>query len=173
MHITFAPSGILQIDGARIIHRNFSGEATKFNREGNRNFSLVIEPGTINRERDVRSAEEIRDILIDDVNKYGVGWNVKTKDPRDEGDDPFIYMQVKLKFSDKGPAVYLISGNVRRELNEESINMLDNIDIANVDLDIRPYDDVVNGKPFRAAYLHSICVTQDVDRFKARWEDEE
>ena len=36
-------------------------------------------------------------------------------------------------------------------------------------LDIRPYDDVINGKPFRAAYLQSMCVTQNVDRFAARY----
>ena len=31
MHITFAPRGILQIDDARIIYRNFSGVGAQFN----------------------------------------------------------------------------------------------------------------------------------------------
>ena len=43
MHITFAPRGILQIDDARIIFKNFEGRGDKFNREGDRNFSLLIE----------------------------------------------------------------------------------------------------------------------------------
>lgn len=168
MHITFAPRGILQIDNARITYKNFSGVSDRFNREGNRNFSLVIDAGTIDKDPTIKSAEEIRDILINDLNRYGVGWNVKTVEYEDR--EPFIHLPVKVKITDR-TTIYLRSDGNLQELDEESISMFDKIDILNVDLDIRPYDDVVNGKPFRAAYLHSICVTQDVDRFKARYED--
>jgi hypothetical protein len=157
MNVTFAPRGILQIDDARIIFRNFSGRPDKFNREGDRNFALII------------PNQEIADKLMADTNKYGVGWNVKIRPPREDGDDPFMYLPVKVKFNDRGPIVYLKTGDVMNRLDEEDIGCLDDIDIASVDLDIRPYDDEIRGEPFRSAYLQSICVTQQVDRFAARY----
>lgn len=151
MNITFAPRGILQIDDARIIHRNFAGVGSKFNREGDRNFSLVIED------------QDIADKLIEE------GWNVKIKEPREEGDVPFMFLPVKVKFNDRGPSVYLKSGPTNCvRLDEDTIDCLDNVDILSVDLDIRPYDWEVNGEVGRTAYLQSIYVTQEVDRFAER-----
>ncbi len=161
MELTFAPRGVLQIDDARIIFRNFRGEGGKFNKEGDRNFALII------------PEQEMAEALQEDTNRFGAGWNVKIKPPREEGDEPFIYLPVKVKFNDRGPVIYLQSGRNRVRLDEESVAMLDDIDIRSVDLDIRPYDDEINGKPFRAAYLQSMCVVQEIDRFAARFAEEE
>lgn len=148
MEITFAPKGILQIDDARIIFRNFSGIGSKFNREGDRDFSLII------------PNQEIADRLIAD------GWNVKIKPPRDEDEDPFMLMKVKVKFNDRGPIVYLKTGNRQNRLDEETIGLLDSINILSVDMDIRPYDWEVSGKTGRTAYLQSMRVHQGItDRF--------
>lgn len=151
MNLTFAPKGILQIDDARIIFKNFEGRGDKFNREGDRNFSLLIEdPNTA-------------DALIKE------GWNVKIKEGRDEDEGPFMRLPVKVKFTDYGPNVYLVSGGRRVELDEESIGCLDNIDIESVDMDLRPYDWEVNGRTGRTAYLQSMMVVQRIDRFAARY----
>lgn len=147
MRITYAPRDILQIDDARIIYRNFAGRGDKYNREGDRNFAVVIPD------------EEMADELTK------LGWNVKIKPPREDGDTPFMFLPVKVKFNDRGPNVYLKTGNVQNRLDEESVGLLDNIDIIGVDLDIRPFDWDVNGKMGRTAYLQSIRVIQDVDRF--------
>lgn len=155
MHITFAPRGILQIDDARIVYRNFSGAGSKFNREGDRNFAVVIPD------------QEMADALIAE------GWNVKIKPPRDEDDTPFMYLPVKIKFNDRGPNCYLATGTRLNRLDEESICCLDDVDIVSVDMDIRPYDWDVNGKIGRTAYLASIKVTQEIDRFASRFAEEE
>lgn len=161
MELVFAPRHVLQIDNASICFKNFRGEGGKFNKEGDRNFALIIPD------------EEMAEALHNDTNQYGASWNVKIKPPREEGDTPFIYLPVKVKFNDKGPMVYLQSGRNRIKLDQDSISMLDDIDIASVDLDIRPYDNEINGRPFRAAYLQSMCVTQDIDRFAERFASEE
>lgn len=151
MELNIAPNGILQIDNARIIFKNFEGRGDKFNREGDRNFSLLIE--------DPRTA----DILKEE------GWNVRIKEGRDPEEGPFMRLPVKVKFTDYGPNVYLWTGNRRNELDEESIACLDNIDIESINMDIRPYDWEVSGRTGRTAYLQSMEVIQRVDRFAARY----
>ncbi len=167
MKLAFINNGrgqnILGFDDAMLIYKNFEGRGDRYNRdrynrEGERNFGVRI------------FDEEMFEALKNDVNKYGVGWNVKSKPPRNEGDDPFMFLPVKVKFTARGPKVVLITGDRRNELDEESIACLDNIDMERVDLDVRPYDDEVNGKPFRTAYLDKIYVTQKVDRFVERYD---
>lgn len=145
MELTFAPRGILQIDDAKIIFKNFRGEADKYNREGDRNFALVI------------PTEEMADELVKE------GWNVKIKDPSEEGDIPFMYLPVKVKFNDRGPHIYVITNGRKVKLREETVGMLDRIYISSSNMDIRPYDWEVNGKSGRTAYLQSIECYQEVD----------
>ena len=153
MNLTIAPRGILQMDDARIIYRNFSGAESKFNRKGDRNFAVVID--------DQQLAEDLRND----------GWNIKIRPPRDIDDEPFMYLPVKIKFNDRGPNVYLVTGDRMNRLDEDSIDCLDNVDILEVDLDVRPYDWEINGKEGRTAYLQSIKVTQRVDRFAAEYHE--
>ena len=142
---------VLEIEDARIIFRNFSGLGGKYNREGDRNFAVII------------PNEEIKDQLME------AGWTVKIKPPREEGDEPFMYLPVKVKFNNRGPAAYIVSGNNVTKLTEETIDILDEVDIASVDMDVRPYDWEVNGKTGRSAYLQAINVIQNIDRFGARY----
>ena len=147
------PAGYLEINDARIIWPNFEGRGDRFNKQGDRNFHLVIPD------------QEIANALMNDTNEYGKGWNVKIK-TRDDGEPPFMHMMVKVKFNGRGPNVYLMSGNKKVELTEETIKCLDDIDIVSVDLDVRPYDgEMANGMPFRTAYLSAMRVHQRVDRF--------
>lgn len=155
MELTFAPRDILQVNDTRIIYRNFRGEGSKFNREGDRNFAMII------------PTQDLTDELI------SRGWNVKIKEPREEGEEPFMYLPIKVKFNDRGPQIYLVTGDRTNRLDEDVVSMLDDIDIRSVDLDIRPYDWEVNGKTGRTAYLQAMEVTQEIDRFAARMAEEE
>ena len=153
MKVTFAPKGILQIDDARIIFRNFAGRGSSYNREGDRDFSVVIDD------------EDIAEALEKE------GWNVKRKPPRNEGDDEFIFLKCKVKFNDYGPRIFVVSGDNRVELDEESASQLDSIDILTCNMDIRPYDWDVNGKQGKTAYLQAIEVYQNVSRFERKREE--
>jgi hypothetical protein len=156
MKINYLTNGMLQIDGAQLVrsYRNFAGVGNKFNREGDRNFSILIE--------DIETADALRSI----------GYNVKIKPPREEGDTPFMHLPVKVKFNGRGPKAYLYAGGEKAvELDEESIACLDDIDILSADVDIRPFDWEVNGKTGRTAYLQAIHVVQEIDRFAALYAD--
>ena len=155
MEINFGPRGILEINDARIIHRNFEGRGDKYNREGDRNFAVII------------PNHEIADKLIE------AGWNVKIKPPRNDDEEPFMFLPVKIKFNGRGPQVYLRTGSKLNRLDEESVGILDQVDIRSVDLDIRPYEWNVNGKNGITAYLQAIEVIQEIDRFAARDEESE
>lgn len=157
MEIRFTPNRIVEIDNARICYRNFRGEASRFNREGDRSFSVVI------------PNEEIADQLTN------YGFNIKVKEPTEEGEQPFMHLKVKVNFNDRGPVVWLVTGNRRNRLDADTAKCLDSIDIRNVNLDIQrgkePWE--MNGRTGYAAYLRSIEVVQEIDRFSARFAEEE
>lgn len=149
---------ILEIEDARIIFRNFKGEASKYNAKGNRNFSVVIP--------DKEMAMELKND----------GWNVKDLPPREPGDDPLFYIPVKVKYNDygRGPAAYIESGNNVTRLNEETIGTLDEIEILSVSMDLRPFEwELADGKSGTAAYLQAIKVVQNIDRFGAKYAEDD
>lgn len=156
------PAGYLEINDARILWPNFEGRGDRFNKQGDRNFHVVVPD------------QEIANALMNDTNEFGKGWNVKIKPAREEGDTPFMHMKVNVKFNNRGPNIYLVSGNKQIALNEDTVGMLDEIDIVSCDMDIRPYDgEMMNGQPFRTAYLSAMRVHQRVDRFASMNNDDD
>ncbi len=141
----------IEIENARIMFRNFSGNVSKFNSAGSRNFCVVLDPDM---------AEELKDI----------GWNIKMLPPRSEDDEPLYYISVAVNYGHVSPHVHLVTDRSMTELTESTIGSLDHADIENVDLIIRPYQWEVNGKTGIKAYLKTMYVKLVSDRFAAKYD---
>lgn len=141
----------LVVEDAQIRFRNFSGAEGRYNREGDRNFCLLLDPD---------AAEQM------DAD----GWNVKFLKPLDEGDTPRPYIEVSVNFkSNVPPNVVMITSRGRTRLSEDEVMLLDWADIRTVDLTINPYYWEVNGKTGIKAYLKSIFVTIEEDALDLKY----
>lgn len=138
------------IEDARIIFRNFSGKEGQYNREGDRNFAVVLPP-------------DVAETMTKD------GWNVRVLDPREEGDEPTPYVSVAVNFDNRPPRVILLTSTTRTQLNEASVEILDWADIRTADLIARGYDWNVNGKQGTKAYLQSLFVTIEEDALERKY----
>jgi hypothetical protein len=150
-----ANDNTVMMEGVRIIFRNFAGKEGQYNREGDRNFAVLL---------DDRVAHD----MAED------GWNIKTLRPREEDDAdalPQAYLPVSVNFKGRPPRIVLITSRGRTNLDEDSVEMLDWVDIVNVDLIVRPYEWTVNGKSGVKAYLQSIYVTIEEDPLEIKYSE--
>ena len=139
------------MENVRIIFRNFAGREGMYNREGDRNFCVLLDD------------EDTADAMTKD------GWNVKMLKAREEDEADQPYLQVSVNFKGKPPRVVMITSRGRTTLQEDAVELLDWADIRVVDLIVRPYEWAVNGKTGVKAYLQSIFVTIDEDALELKY----
>ena len=143
----------INIEGATIIWKNFSGERDKFN-PGKRGFSVVID--------DAVMADELKQ----------EGWNVKER-PLQEGADASEQewtLPVKLNMN-RYTQVWLIVGNHKTLLDEDTVSQLDVVDFVDCDLSIRPYEWEMSGRTGITAYVDSMYVTIRENKFAEKYAD--
>lgn len=142
--------GTVTIENARIIFRNFSGKETQFNREGDRNFSVILPP-------------DVAEQMASD------GWNVKQLPVREEGEEPTLVLPVAVSYKVRPPRIVTITSRARTNLGEADIDILDWSSIQSADLIVRPYEWTVNGKSGVKAYLQSLFVVLEEDELERKW----
>ncbi len=138
------------IEGARLIFRNFAGAETRYNAKGERNFCVVLD------------SETAQGLEL-------AGWNVRVLEPREEGDEPTPYIQVKVSFKNKPPRIVVLTSTGRTHLSEDRVEMLDYAELENVDLIARGFVWEVNGKVGTKAYLQSMFVTLREDALERKY----
>lgn len=141
----------IKLENCRIVFKHFSGDKDAFHKQGERDFSVLID--------DIALSQELE----------AEGWNIKHPKPNPdiapEDDTRVPSLKVKVNFKpgpleadERNPKIYLIGtdahGNQTRErLDETTVGTLDHIQLENVDLYITPYEWEHNGNTGVSAYL--------------------
>lgn len=146
------------IEDARIIFRNFSGKPSQFNRDGKRTFALIL-------------TQEEADKFSKD------GWYIKYLRPREPGDDPTPFMEVKVSYHsdapERDPKIYTVTGRKKTLLNERTVGTLDFAEFRKIDLLISPYRwRNSKGESGVAAYLQEAYFTVE-DYFGGKYDFDE
>lgn len=131
---------------------NFSGEPDKFNRAGDRHFTVFL---------DTDIAEQMEQD----------GWNIKWLEPLEEGDNPQAHLNVAVNYNNIPPRIFMITGQGKTLLTEETVGLLDYAAIQTADLIINPYAWEVNGKSGIKAYVKSLYITVEEDEFAHKYYD--
>lgn len=140
------------IEDAEIVFQNFAGVQGKYNAPGKRNFCIILTPKD--------ESEMIRE-----------GWNVKYLKGRDDNDPPKPYIQVAVSYAGKRPPKVMTVSKVhgKRELPEELVDLIDEVEMETVDVIIRQYPWEVQGNRGIKAYLKTIVVTIKEDYLELKY----
>jgi hypothetical protein len=132
-------------------YKNFSGRKNEYNRVGWRTFCIILD--------DLDFANQLKED----------GWNVKIRAPREDGDEPIYYLQLKLSFNTdesningmnfQNPIVKRISGGTILELTPETCGQLDDDDVEYIDVRIRPSHWEVRGDVGYTGYVKELYAT--------------
>ena len=142
----------ITVEGGKIIFRNFSGAEGQYNREGDRNFCLVLE----------------RDLALQ---LEADGWNVKWPKPREVGDEPLPYLPVAVSYKNRPPTIVMVTSRGKTPLTEDMLFALDWANIVAVDITVNPYQWQAAGKTGVKAYLRAGYFIIEEDYLERKYAD--
>ena len=154
------------VENAHIIFSNFEGKEKQFNKEGDRNFAILLD--------DLDLVENLRED----------GWNVKKLKPRseEEEDNPRYQLPVAVtypkNYENLWPVVKVANPATKKisKLGQDEIKMLDWIDYTDAVVIIRPRKWTDDSGVMRVkAFLKEIAVTlvnNPIDEKYADYEEE-
>lgn len=151
---------VVTMKGVRLVFRNFTGKEGQYNREGDRNFGVIL-------------PHDVAEAMLAD------GWNVKYLQPREEvaeEEEPTPWLPVKVGYGKGRPpkittVVEETADHPRKmtPIDEDTVETLDWADIVTVDLIVRPYHYEVHGRNGIAAYLQTMYVVIEEDELESKW----
>lgn len=147
-----AQDNTVLMEDVRIIFRNFAGKEGMYNREGDRNFAVLLD-------------NDVAEAMLKD------GWNIKYLKAREEEDEPQPYLQVSVNFKGRPPRIVMVTSRGRTNLGEDEVELLDWADIVKTDLIVNPYEWAVNGATGIKAYAQSVFVTIQEDALELKYAD--
>lgn len=137
---------VLQFDDVEIPFKNFSGRASDYNAEGNRNFTIRI-------------TKDIWEELKEE------GWSGLSIYTNKDGDELYL-MKIKLGYKfDNGPMVRVKAGKIKKTFDEGRIRELDNIYLISGSMDIKPSYWQRGKDKGISPWLKSAEFIMEVDRF--------
>jgi hypothetical protein len=140
------------LEDAHIVFRNFSGAPGPYNREGDRNFAVILPP-------------DLAEKMARD------GWNIKQLNPRDEDEPGDFYIQVAVSFKGRPPRLVIVTSSGRTQITEATVDTLDLVDIKKADMILNPYKWEVNGKSGIKAYVKSLYIVLDETELDIKYAD--
>jgi len=117
------PTKDLILENVQITYRNFAGNESDYNAKGDRNYAVWID--------DPAQAEALAE----------QGWKVKYRKPDEDGTPGRAYMPVSVKYHPRlrPPAIKILKKGGQVSLDEESVELVDFMDIEKCDMILRPF----------------------------------
>lgn len=146
-------------EGVRLIFRNFKGVEDKYNKEGDRNFGVIIPPDEDGSYTTAKAME---------ADDWNVKWLKPGEDSEDDTETPWLPVAVEFR-KGRPPVIAVITSRGRTNLAESEVESLDYLDIVNVDMVINPSRWNVQEKSGVKAYLKTMFVTIEEDPLEAKY----